>query len=606
MARALLRSLRRSLLERLPETLLLLGMAVFWTWPAALRPAAEALGHSRGDGLKHLWTLAWTRRELGLGHVPFHTDWVNWPVGMDLFPIEPLNGIAAALVPWVDLIALSNGLALLNVFVTGVAAAWMGRELSGRAEGGLVAGLLLQGSAVMVSFLHLGVGELSHLWWLPLGLGWLARARRTGRTAHFAALGLILAGASLSGFYLGFFLACATAVVALLTLPRRGLGPLLLRYALAAGLGLLLLVPALRVFSASWAQGSPPQVGLVSWVFGEHDQPITDPPSARLEPAQLVTPHRALDGDQQRAYGGGRYLGFVGLFLAGLGLARRPREALPWLGVAALGVTLALGSRLCWAGAEIEGGPNLPLLYVNRALGYLAQPLNFPVRALAMSAVAISAMASLGARGRSSALVVLALIELATLPELRWPLARFSPSDASALAGVADHRGHALADLALVWRADAENRASAISAQLVHQHPIQAVPIERIEYFARDGARFLAALTLVQDLEPLYNRAPGGLPRPLADYRADLALLREAGFHELLINYRGGRERMPDGLVEAMTALCGPPVARGGAIALWQVPEVAASAEELEGWRRAHEAAMAALEASERGPGPSW
>ena len=606
MARVWTRTLRRSLAARLPETALFLVMAVFWTWPAAQHPASAALGHSRGDGLKHLWTLAWARRELGLRHVPFHTDWVNWPVGMDLFLIEPLNGAFAALLPWVNLIALSNGLALLNVWGTGLAAAWMGRELSGRTEGGLVAGLLLQGSAVMISFLHLGVGELSHLWWLPLGLGWLARARRTGRTADFVVLGLILAGASLSGFYLGFFLAMSVAAVALITLPRRGLPPLLLRYALAAGLGLLILVPVLRAFTSAWAQGSVAQVGLLSWVFGAHDQPVTDPASARLEPLQLLTPLRALSGDQQSAYGGGRYLGFLALILAGLGLARRPKEALPWLAVAALGVTLALGSALCWAGAEVVGGPPLPLLYLNRTLGYLAQPLNFPVRALAITAVAISALAALGARGRSSWLVALALLELATLSDLRWPLATFAPSDASALAAVSGHTGHAIADLALVWRADAENRASAISAQLVHQHPIQAVPIERIEYFARDGARFIASLGLVQDLEPLYNRAPGGLPRPLSDYRADLALLRDAGFYELLINYRGGRERMPDGLVEALGALCGPPIARGGATALWQVPEVSATPEELAAWRRAHEDAISALAASEHGAGPSW
>lgn len=609
MAAALSRSIRRALSLRGPEAALFLALAVFWTWPVALHPAASALGHPSGDGLKHLWTLAWARRELGLGHLPFHTDWVNWPVGMDLFPIEPLNALVGALLPAMSLVALSNGLVLLNLWATGLAGAWMGRELSGRAEGGLVAGLLLEGSAVMVSFVHLGVGELLHLWWLPLGLGWLVRARRSGRTGPFVALGLCLAGATLSGFYLGFFLAVATAIWALMTLSARGLGPLLARYALAAGLGLLILGPVLRVFSASWTQGSVADVGFFSWVFGDHDQAVTDPVSARLEPLQLLWPARALEGAQVGAYGGGRYLGFAALILAGLGLSRRPREALPWVAVALGGLTLALGSELSWGGQELVfgGGPlPLPLLYVNRALGYLAEPLNFPVRALAITTVALAALAALGARGRASALVLVALVEIATLSELPWPLARFSPQDASALEGVRDHRGHAIADLALIWRSDAENRWSAISAQLVHQHPIQAVPIERIEYFARDGARFVAALGLVQDLEPLYNRAPGGLPRPLEAYRGDLALLRDAGFGELLVNYRGGRERMPDGLVDALTALCGPPVAKGAATALWAVPEVVYTPDELAAWKAAHEAAIAALKASEHGPGPSW
>lgn len=582
--------------------------AVALSWPMARQPGLAALGHPRADGLKHLWNLAWMQRSLWeQGRLPLHTDWLNWPAGMDLYPIEPLSGLIAALTPGLGLVPLANLLVLLNLWATGVAGAWFGRQLSGRDEGGWVAGALLQGSAVAAGFVQLGVGELHHLWWMPLGLGWLVRARRTGSTGAFLALSLCLAGATLSGFYIGFFLGISVAVWALLTLaPLRR--RVLVGYALAAGLAIALVVPALRGFSGTWKQGEVARVGLVSWVLDEHDQPVTDPPSTRLELPHLIQPARELEG-MQEAYGGGRYLGWIALGLAGLGLRRRPREAAPWVAVGVCGVVLAMGSALVWDGAELQvgGGPlPLPGLWLNRVLGYLAEPLNFPVRALAITAVSVSALAALAARGRVAWLAVPAVLELAALQEIDRPWKTFAPEDASALAVVADHQGHALVDLALIWRGDAENRWSALSSQLVHRHPIQGVPIERIEHFAREGAREVGALGLVTDLEPLYNRQPGGLPRPIPDYRGDLVLLRELGFQELLVNYRGGRERLPEGLVAALGALCGEPLALSSSRGLWPIPELSATEEERAAWRAEHARRVEALIASEQGPGPSW
>lgn len=602
------RFLRRIGRPRGAEAAAFLLLAVALTWPMAAHPGASALGHAGADGLKHLWTLAWMRREVwDNGHFPFHTDWVNYPVGIDLYPIEPLNGLLAVALPGLGLVPLANLLVLLHLWGLGLAGAYFGREVSGRDEGGWAAGALLQGSAIAACFVQLGVGELLALWWLPLGLGTLVRARRTGSAGAFLGLALCLAGATLSCFYLGFFLAVATAVWALLTLaPLRR--RVLLGYAAAAGLGLLIIAPPILAFGGTWHQGEVARVGLWSWVFGAHDQPVTDPASARLEPLHLLWPLRSLDGHQE-AYGGGRYLGFAALLLAGLGLRRRPREALPWVAVGLAGVVLAMGSALVWGGHELSahGAPLwLPGRWINRALGYVAQPMNFPVRALAITTTALAGLGALGARGRWFWLAPLAVLEVGLLQEIRRPWRTFSPEDASALQPVAEHRGHGLVDLALIWRPDAENRASALSSQMVHGHPIQAVPIERVEYFARDGARFVATLDLVEDLEPLYHRLPVGLRQPVDAYRGDLALLREAGFQELLVNYRGGRERIPDGLVEALDAVCGAPLVLGPSRGLWPVPEIQATEAERAQWRDAHQRAMDAWRPAQLAPGPSW
>ena len=55
-------------------------------------------------------------------------------------------------------------------------------------SGGFIAGTILEGSAVMAFFIHVGVGELHHMWWLPLGLGCQLKARKTQEWKWFFAV----------------------------------------------------------------------------------------------------------------------------------------------------------------------------------------------------------------------------------------------------------------------------------------------------------------------------------------------------------------------------------------------------------------------------------
>ncbi len=450
------------------------GVAVGWslilttwlTWPTVLRPGEGALGNIHADGMKHLWTLWWIRSSVWTdGRLPFETTLVNYPFGMELFPIEPLNGLFAVALPFVDIVPLSNLLVLLNVTATGVAGAWFGRELSGSRLGGLVTGTLLQGSAVMAFFVHVGVGELTHLWWLPLGLGVLLRARRTGHWGWFLALAGCLVGAILSGFYLGFFLAMAVAVWSLVTLWAGKQTPrLLLQYALAAGLAVAVVVPVMKTFSASYKSGEVPRVGLVNYITEEHGQPVTDPPSARLELDELVHYGREAARREEAAYGGGRYLGFLPLALALAGLIRRPKEAAPFVFVGAFGVVFALGTFLTQDGEYwLVNGARLrmPLLWLNRLLGYLAEPLNFPTRFLAMTVTAVAAMAGLSIRpgGKPWQLGLLVLAPLAvgevqTGDLVPWPWDRFAPRDAHELAALQERGDGAVIDVSLLVRPD--------------------------------------------------------------------------------------------------------------------------------------------------------
>ena len=281
--------------NRALEALWFLACTVALTWPTALQPGAAALGSQHADGMKHLWTLWWIRASVWReGAFPFHTELVNFPVGMDLYPIEPLNGLMAVLLPWVDVVLLSNLLIMGNLFLTGVAGAWFGRILTqGNQWGGLGAGTVLLCSSVTSFFVTVGVGELTHLWWLPLGLGLLLKAMRTEGNRPWVYVGLSMVGAVLSCFYLGFFLGVAVIIVVLW---RLAVGPdrlhTFIRALLAAAIVLSITLPVSRTFARSYAKPETASGTFMEHVFQERGQQVTDVEKGRLDPRQLLSPGR--------------------------------------------------------------------------------------------------------------------------------------------------------------------------------------------------------------------------------------------------------------------------------------------------------------------------
>ena len=82
-------------------------VTVVLTWPTVIHPGTAALGSPKADGMKHLWTLWWMRASVWReGAFPFNTTLVNFPKGMDLYPIEPLNGLVAIGAPFIDILSL--------------------------------------------------------------------------------------------------------------------------------------------------------------------------------------------------------------------------------------------------------------------------------------------------------------------------------------------------------------------------------------------------------------------------------------------------------------------------------------------------------------------
>jgi len=591
-----------------------LALALLLTWPAALSLNDAALGYPFADGIKHVWTLWWFRRMvLTEGAFPFQTDYVNFPEGMALYPIEPLNSLAACLLGFVPLVAVTNLLAIANLTLTGVCGAWMGRELGGSNAAAFAAGTLLQGAAITLFTIHVGVGELQHVWLLPLGFTLWLRLRRDPTWARAAGLGLALAGAVLACFYHGFFLALGVSALSLTTLWAGGARPtgrLLARYGAAAGLSLLIVAPVMRTFATSYGHDDGPRVSLREYVLEDgHGQPVTDPPAARLDPAQLVEPartRRATASREEMAYGGGRYLGWPALALALGALLMRPRRALPWVAVGGVGVVVALGSYLVSGVDEVlhaSGGRyRMPLLFLNRALGFAAEPLNFPARALALTATALAAGAALVGGARPSrwpaaarwlgpaaaALAVVNVLDVQRHQLVPRPLPTIALPDYGDLARLGESSG-AMIDLSLAWRSDQENRAAALAAQVLHGQRIQGVPVDRLEFFAREGRLYVRSFPLVRDLEAAMSQ-PTRLRAE--DYRGDFALLRRAGFSRALILGTGPMKEIPAGSRRALAGVLGAPAISHANFEVFELPEVQATDDELAAWAAEHEARM--------------
>jgi len=588
-------------------------LTVWMIWPAPLHFSDAVIGSPDADGMKHIWTLWWMRESIvSLQTIPFHTTLINYPFGIDLYPIEPLNGLAISAMAWLPLIYASNALAAINLTLTGVCSGYFGRAVSGRNEGGIAAGILVQTSAFSYFSIHAGVGELQHMWLLPLGMWMWLRLRKRMLLKDAVLLGLSLAGAVLSCFYYGFFLAMAVSLLSGITFfagskTLRLLG----RYTLAAALSSLIALPVISKFSTSYGEGEAPDVALMTYILdGNHGQPTTDPPSARLELSQLITPRATASNTSADdiAYGGGRYLGWPAIFLLLAAVWLSPKKATPWLLLALLAVTLAMGSYLVGSDGEViitgdgtcsEPGVScyqMPFLFLNRALGQLAEPLNFPVRFLSLVSISIGVFGAIFAaariRGRSLAglaigLALLNAVDVRANQLIPSPLQSFSPGQYRALVNPAIVGPYL--DVSQALRSDPETRGASQSAQMSHRQSIQSVPIERVEKFAEEGQHWAAALPFMSKLSNVVITHTA-INLSSEFHRKDLALLHAQGFKGVLLLGSGPNSLIPMELLESLQSLFGAPVNLDSTSALFEIPQVEHTEAELEEWRTEHRA----------------
>lgn len=571
----------------LPLQSLLLALIVTWPTPWYLTRAAVGSAHS--DTPKHLWTLWWMRREGIDGPWGLLTTLVNAPEGMPLYPIEPLHGVLA-MVLQIPVVPLSNLLAITNVTLVGICTGWLGWLASRRPAGALVAGALAQTGSFVAFTLHVGVGELRQVWWIPLGLGLLLHAQERRELRWFALLGATLGLATVSCFYHGFFLATALAVVALCTL--RADRALWQGYGVAVAIALAIIVPVVRTFAHSYAPDdqAAARAGFLAWM-GTATHLETYPRSS-LELWQLVTT-RDVDFShatrQTYAYGGGRYLGWITLGLSAAGAWNMPRRALPWVAVALTGIVFAMGTVLWWGDAIVQPRIVLPLAVLNHALAWFGEPLNFPVRFLALTTIATSILAALGTTRRwMLALVPLAMIDVNRNALAPWPrnmmvMADLSPVEAPEGA-VADFTFALRENVDPLRSYDAADRFQLLGAQVWLDRPMQIMPVERVELWGTSGIRWTAALPLAKLVLGESVDEDG--------VRASNWLLRDRGFRSVVVTHACDTAPERSFLRGVRQALGEPEQGRCGL--LWVIPEVEATPAETARWTEEHAARVEA------------
>ena len=578
-----------------------LAFALVLAWPAPCRLWTEAIGTPGGDVAKHIWNLWWARAELQDGAPGMLTRLVNWPAGMRLYPIEPLHAVLAWLLP-LPPVALSNVLALAQLFILGLCAGWLGSLVTGTRRGALATAALAQGSSFVAFTLHVGVGELREVWWIPLGLGCLVRAQHTLSPRWFLALAATMAAATLSCFYHGLFLATAVCLHALASLKadRR----LLSGYLGAAALTVAVAAPVIHSFAASYGPAAAdPHGGFFAWM-----QPpfaVETYPGSSLDLPDLVR-SRATDrvGAERLvyAYTGGRYIGVVALALALAGVVAAPRRAWPWALMALCATVLAMGTVVWWYGTVLSLPIVLPMLWINRALAWVAEPLNFPVRFLAVTGMAVAVLGGLAVtRWRLAAwLVPVALVDVAWSDLVPWPrdttaLPFGTPVDAPPgavadfsvmLEGNGRKPSFATAEGALLpsW-ITVDLRTRGIAAQINLNRPFQTVPIERQEMWALDGLLWTAAL-------PLAERV---LTETVTDDDLDgsIRLLRDRGFGSVALTHACD-EALDPYLARTLDETIGPHLS-GGCFDLWPLPSMPATPTHIAQWEREQAERVAAL-----------
>ena len=561
-------------------TLAIAGAAI-WSGPGA------AIGSPGGDGIKHLWTLWWMHQE-GAAYIfnGAHTQLLNWPHGLPLWPIEPLHGLfSLPLLGTMGVVPLHNLLLGLNLFATGWLGAKAARVMGMERAAAWTVGTLFMCNPATLHFMLIGAGELMHTWLLPLGfLVWHRTVQRPGWVSGLL-LGLFMALATLSSLYLGLFTGLLLVCVGLPTIARepRKLLPIVL---LGLCVFVALIRPALGVHALTFepTRGLGLQPSLFDALFNRQGNHFPEGSLNRLHLGQLVQTGWIQTHTDGQAFLWGRYLGFGALLLLASSLARPATRAWTWIATTCVGITLALGSRLeLAAGSAPGGGPDIPLpfLLLNRLIDHVGEQIHFPARFLLLAWFGLAILAGLHV-ARHKAWLLLAAIILGEslwvgtptlpLPTMKLPeAASWGPDDGATQEAWLDMglQAHPL---------DGATREASLWAQIHHGHPIQSTPIERIGMGHREGTAFVSKLPMLQDwtLGQVANSGDTAL------HVASIASLKQQGFTHIFLGHPLGDPTFDASLIRAISRSIGPPEVDRATHKLWALASFAQGGSQAE------------------------
>lgn len=377
----------RTLPLLLALTLLLAGVALA---PVLGDPGGRLLG-SATDTLHHAWGLWWFAH----GGAEGEPTWlVSFPTGERGALLSPLVALAA--LPWERLGGpalawnLACGCELLGAAAgVGLLAATLGRDVR---AGALAALAMLVGRPLV---LQLGLGVLEGV---SVGLAaassaalihWVRAGSQTGKP-YSLGVGALAALAVVENPYALVLLlpACGIGACILLARERRAA----LTVVAAAALGGLLII-GLRLGLAGGELGGNRLTAINFTWAGRPWQALEG--EGGLSAAQLLSPLPLADlgsaASAIRERGGGVYLGWSVLLLAGLGAVLAGGAGRAAVGLAGLATLLAAGSL-----PEGQGGAPGPFFFLNLLISRFLPPLTQPVRFLSFASAALAVGAGLG------------------------------------------------------------------------------------------------------------------------------------------------------------------------------------------------------------------
>lgn len=505
-------------------------LTILLTWPTAVQLGSHIPGQL-GDAYVHLWTFEWLKNALLSGQNLFETNLIFYPVGVSLLN-HNIAWINFAL--WLPLQALFGSeagysLAFMLIFpLNGVALYLLVREVIRQETAAFIGGLV--GAFWPYNLSHYDHPNLILIAWLPLALLYLLRLKRNNRWQDAALAGLFIALIGLTRWQL---LLMATPMLGLFLLwlllqnNRREAVSFFKQLCVLASIAVLLMLPLLLPLFLYQLN----QPDLQQLIVAENRYP-TDlaayfiPGSYHPLWQEVVRP---LTINFTGNYIYVRSIGYVVLFLVGIGLLKRWALTRIWALLAAVYLLLALGSSL-----HLAGNPTIPLPYRLIEDSFLIQTLRFPDRFNVLLVIPISLLAAWG---------VDALTKLrrfpkykVTVPFLLCGLILFEYANEFQMLPLAtpqwlvgqaaNKEEFAILDIP-AFNDEAYNKQY-MRYQLVHQKPIVAGRVARPPQAAM---QFVEELPLLQNL--LTSQMP---PTDLANHSQQISQLAAANVEYIVLH----------------------------------------------------------------------
>ena len=370
-------------------SLLLLPLLALWPFRTALQQG-EAAG-AGPDVVTTLWTMWWFQQEWMGSAWGGHSELFNFPFGGTGAILSPITAVTWSLLePVVGIGPAATITALSQVLGFVAAVMLLARSIGLPAIGIAAAGIAAMGHR----YLFVAVGETSvvGITALPLVVGLIAMVRMSDDGAGWRWRLLAAVCVPLQALENPYLAPVLPGLLALLVLLPRQTRSRRAAFGSALSIGVIgvVLTGLLHHGATTTAYESARPYGYVG--PGSLKWAVIERPWSRAGLSAMLWPveTRWSFTAQESIHAAGReYLGLAGLLLAGIAAIRRPRAALPWIGLAAVGIGLASGSE--W------GGLPGPFALLNAICIRLIRGLTQPTRYLMLAAIGLPLAAGLGA-----------------------------------------------------------------------------------------------------------------------------------------------------------------------------------------------------------------